>query len=102
MNSTKLIADRGHGLSRRQLEVLAAVARGEVSRKTLTNRPESRASGEERACTATVRSLLRLGLVAFGRRDEGADWQRWALTRDGYTLACRRGVNVDNVEVVEK
>jgi hypothetical protein len=89
----RLFADRGHGLSRRQKDVLGAVARREVFHQ---NDPRGYAVWRSplftRGVGDSVRSLVRLGLVELGEWMPSGEC-RWELTRpDGYGLAGRLGL----------
>lgn len=92
----RLIADRGHGLSRRQKDVLAAVARGEVAREYIIDSGYDVWRLPRRVMPLgvgpTVRSLEKRGLVELAAPMRSGN-QAWQLTRpDGYALALRMGL----------
>lgn len=92
VQTDRLIADRGHGLSPRQRHVLRVVARGEVFRSISGVdwwHPDD--LSEPQNVGSTVQSLQRLGLVACPESPAEASVVQYDLTDAGRTLLDRMG-----------
>lgn len=88
----RLIADRGHGLTRPQVDALRAAAAGKLRRDELSPQARFWIADGPTVKWPTVRALARLDLIERGERLQGERYSAYRLTLAGVALARRMGI----------